>query len=209
MRAIVLANWGLGLEVLKTLHNLPDVEVELVITQFYKDIKDPWFNVVHDFATEHGIRTIEQDSVSFEEMGRLIKESKIDIGVVHAFMRIIPKEVFLLPKFGFINIHPSLLPKYRGPSPTRSVLQDGESETGLTCHYIDEGVDTGDIIYQLSTPVEPEDTVGTIIEKMKGLVGPLLIESLSRSEDPDFRPRTQDNKRAGNTEKLAKRLELS
>jgi len=167
---------------------LPDVEIALVVTQYQKGNLDQWFNAVYDYAVENGYRVIVQESASFEYLREMIIKSNIDLLISHAFMRILPKTLFSAPKYGSINIHPSLLPKYRGPSPTEWVISKGEKVTGLTCHYIDEGIDTGDIIYQLDVPVEPNDTVGSIIERQKNIVAPLLAVSLSRVCDRNFKP---------------------
>ncbi|KPA10982.1 methionyl-tRNA formyltransferase, partial [Candidatus Magnetomorum sp. HK-1] len=84
---------------------------------------------------------------------------KVELIISHAFMKILPKTIFAVPKYGCINIHPSLLPNYRGASPTKMILCNKEKETGLTSHYIDEGIDTGNIIYQVKIPVYLNDTV--------------------------------------------------
>ena len=188
IKTTILANWGLGLEVLKSLHRMPDLEVALVVTQYQKMSSDPWFNVVYNFAIDQGYKTVVQKSISFDELEELIVKLNIDLLISHAFMRILPKKVFSAPKYGSINIHPSLLPKYRGPSPTYWALKNGEKETGLTTHFIDEGIDTGDIIAQRIVPLESGDNFQTVIGKMKPLVNTLLDESIERVLDGKFIP---------------------
>jgi len=189
-----LANWGLGLELLKTLHLRNDVAIKLVITQYKKNVLDIWYNSVYDFACEKGYKTVDQRSISFNELKKYITKSKIDILVTHAFMKILPKEVFSAPKYTSINIHPSLLPKYRGPSPTYWVLKNRDKTTGLTCHYIDEGVDTGDIISQSITIVQPDDTIDSIIEKQKLTLNDLVDDCIKKIVDPAFIPELQKEK---------------
>jgi methionyl-tRNA formyltransferase len=205
MKIILMANWGLGLEVLKSLHRMPDADLKLVITQYLEGSDDPWFNSVHDFAVGKGYPTAIQNSLCFEDLRRMIVALGIDLLVCHAYMRILPRDVFSAPLHGSINIHPSLLPKYRGAAPTEWVLRNGDKVTGLTCHYIDDGIDTGDIIHQLEVPVETGDDIGALIEKQKLIVGPLLSESLSRIMDPNFRPTRQKSQLAGNAPKSASR----
>lgn len=196
MKVILLANWGLGLEILKVLHRLPNIGIELVVTRFIEDSADRWENVVHDFSLEQGCRTKRQETLSFSELKDEIERSETDLMITHAYMKILKRKVFSAPKYGSVNIHPSLLPKYRGPSPTCWVLKNKEHETGLTCHYIDEGVDTGDIVHRVRIPVKPDDTVSSIIERQKTVVEELMIESLARIMDDGFHPLPQDS-RAG------------
>ncbi len=188
MKVILLVNWGVGLEILKALHCLSDIEIALIVTRYIEKSRDKWDNAVYDFSCKQGYKTIQQEKISFCELKEEIEQSEIDLLISHAFMRIFPKEVFSVPKYGSINIHASLLPKYRGPSPTYWVLKNREKVTGLTCHYIDEGTDTGDIIFQVKVPVKSDDTVNSIIERQKTAVKELMIESLSRIKEPSFHP---------------------
>ncbi|MBW2618917.1 MAG: hypothetical protein JRC92_08590, partial [Deltaproteobacteria bacterium] len=114
----------------------------------------------------------------------------------HAYMKILHRQIYTASTFGGINIHPSLLPRHRGPSPTYWVLKNKEPETGLTCHYIDDGIDTGEIISQVSIPVTPHDALGSIIEKQKRALWTVLPQALDRVKDPTFAPRPQDNSQA-------------
>jgi methionyl-tRNA formyltransferase len=193
MKVIVLANWGIGYEVLKALDRLSDTEIFLVVTRYDVNNRDKWYNIVYNFACQCGYKTKFERFISFDELRESILKSDIDVLVSHAFMRILPKAAFSAPKYGSINIHASLLPKYRGPSPTYWVLKNKETVTGLTCHYIDEGVDTGDIIYQVEVPVKSDDTIETIIEKQKKITGLLITESLARITNKNFHPLPQNN----------------
>ncbi len=206
MKVILLANWGMGLEILKALHVLPDVNIFRVITRFNPNSADKWENAVYEFCCDYGYRTVIQEKISFEELRHLITDSETDLMIAHAFMRILPKEILILPKYGVINIHPSLLPKYRGPSPTFWVLRNREKITGLTCHYMDEGIDTGDIIYQTEIPVKPDDTVASIIDRQKTVVRGLIIESLSRITSDEFRPTPQVSELASYAPKPEKQI---
>lgn len=196
LKIILLANWGLGLEVLKVLDSLPCVELDGVVSQFVEQSDDPWKNSVYNFARERGYTVFSQKDVNFEKLREIIIENQIDLLVSHSFMRIIPPSVLSAPKRGCINIHAALLPRHRGPSPTYWVLKNREKETGLTCHFMDEGIDTGDIIYQLKIPVLDDDNIGMVIERQKTIVKALLVESFARLLDVNFVPQIQNSAEA-------------
>lgn len=191
LNLLLILNWGLGLEILKTLDAIKAVRICGVITQYDERSENEWFNAVYDFSASRGFRVIDQCKINFTEMKRFIKEQDIDIMITHSFMKKIPGDVFTAPRYGGINIHPSLLPKYRGSSPTYWVLKNKEKKTGLSCHIISEGIDEGAIINQAEVPVEEGDTIGTIIEKQKRAVPDLLNEALSLITDEDFKPKPQ------------------
>jgi len=186
MKIALLLNWGLGLEVLKVFHSLQNIDISFVVTQFDPESTDIWKNVVYNHSLMLGYKTISQEKLSFEKLQKEIEENDVDLLLSHAFMKIFPKSIIIAPKFGCINIHASLLPKYRGASPTKLVLKNKEKQTGLTTHYINEGIDTGDIIFQIKIPVKTDDTEDSIIERLKSVVKKLIIESLSRINDPKF-----------------------
>ena len=188
MKVLLLLNWGLGYEILKVFHKLPGVFIIMVVTRHNKDKANTckWENIVYNFSKKHGYKTIDQERISFEDLKQIIDKNKIDLLVSHAYMKIIPKKVFMAPKLGSINIHASLLPKYRGPSPVYWLLKNKDKTTGLTCHFIDEGVDKGDIIFQKAINVEPDDNIDSIIERQKIIVEDLIVESMTRVQDPDF-----------------------
>jgi len=188
IKAVLFLNWGVGLEILKTLHNLDYVEVILVVTKYKKDSRDKCVNAVFDFANKHEYKMIHENDITYKFLEYFMIESNTDVLITHAFMHILPKEVFSSPKYGSINIHPSLLPKYKGPSPHYWVIKNKEKLTGLTCHYIDEGIDTGHIIYQVEIPIEENETIDTLLKKQKVKIKQLLIESLLRIKNSNFKP---------------------
>lgn len=191
MNVLLMANWGMGLEIFKALHKHPDIHKMVVVTKYKPAGGDPWENVLYSDSLRLGYKTIVEDMISFRELLEIIYKDHIDLLVAHAFMKILPEFVFNAPPKGSINIHASLLPEYRGASPSKQVLQNKEMKTGLTCHYIDKGIDTGDIISQVDIEVEPCDTVASLIEKGKRKVGLLINESLSLINDASFVPKKQ------------------
>lgn len=192
LRVCVFANWGLGCELLKILHRRQDIDIRMVVTNYNHKSQDPYINSVYDFAAAHRFFIIKQKHVDFQDMLGFVKKENIDLTIIHAFMKLLPAYLFSAPRLGSINIHSSLLPRYRGPSPTYWVLKNRESVTGLTCHVIDQGMDTGPVISQVTVAVVPGDTIGSIIEKQKEVLELLISESLARITDPDFTPTPQD-----------------
>ena len=111
-----------------------------------------------------------------------LKSLRPDIIVVVAYGRILPKEILDVPQFGCINVHASLLPKYRGAAPVQWALLKGEKETGVTIMKINELLDTGDIILQEKVEIEDRDTAETLAKKLFNLGGKLLLQALERIE---------------------------
>jgi methionyl-tRNA formyltransferase len=121
---------------------------------------------------------------------------KPDLIAVAAFGRILPKIILDLPPKGCINVHASLLPKYRGAGPIQWAIMRGERETGITIMLMDEGMDTGAILLQETVLIAPDDTAGTLSARLAEVGGRLLIETLSRLEKGAVTPRPQDSSRA-------------
>ena len=105
-----------------------------------------------------------------------------DVIAVAAFGQILPKAVLDLPRFGCINVHTSLLPKYRGAAPIQQAILDGEERTGVTIMDMAEGIDTGDMILQRAIPIEPDDTGESLTDKLAALGGEMLVEALAQIE---------------------------
>lgn len=163
--------------VLKMLHE--NYQVILVVTQpdkkvGRKQILTP--SSIKSFALEHGISVFQPNKIreDFEE----IMELKPDIIITCAYGQIVPKSVLDCPKLGCINVHASLLPKYRGGAPIHKALINGEKETGITIMYMNEGMDTGDIIEKKVCKIEDNDNVGTLHDKLSEMGATLLKEVL-------------------------------
>jgi len=141
----------------------------------------------NELINDLGYKTFDQGTLSFKDIKDIIIDNNIDLMVTHAYMKIIPEDLFLLPQKKSINIHASLLPKYRGACPAKWVLENKEKQTGLTCHYIDKGIDTGDIICQVTVEVKKNDKVEDIIERSKAKVPHLINDSLNKINDKAFK----------------------
>lgn len=109
----------------------------------------------------------------------LLKGLSPDVIVVVAFGRILPRDILVLPEYGCINVHASLLPKYRGAAPIHWAVINGEKSTGITTMYMDEGLDTGDMILREAVPIHEEDNVGDLHDRMASLGASLLTKTLS------------------------------
>ena len=106
-----------------------------------------------------------------------------DLIVVVAYGRILPRAVLELPRYGCINVHASLLPKYRGAAPIQWAILDGETETGVTIMQMDAGLDTGDMLLVKKTPIDPEETAEMLFERLSALGAQALAEILPRLDD--------------------------
>ena len=133
-----------------------------------------------------------------------LRERAPDLAVVVAFGSILSRELLRAPRLGCINLHGSLLPDYRGASPVQRALWDGRLATGVTTLWMDEGIDTGDLILQHWTPILPEDDGDSLARRLAALGAPLLVESVRRAMRGDA-PRVPQDRGAGSyARKLAK-----
>ena len=132
----------------------------------------------------------------------LLRSTNYDFFVVAAYGRIIPKEIFDIPRLGTIGVHPSLLPKYRGASPIQSAILGGDKETGVTLFIIDEKVDHGAIVSDIKYQVSSSDTYKTLEQKLAALSVQLLIETLPKFVKGEIVPQLQDESKATYTKKF-------
>ena len=121
---------------------------------------------------------------------------KPDMIAVAAFGRILPPVILTLPPLGCINVHGSLLPKYRGAAPIQWAIINGETETGITTMLMDEGMDTGAILLQEAIPITTHETSGTLAPRLAELGGKLLVETITRLKAGTLVPQPQDTSRA-------------
>lgn len=129
---------------------------------------------------------------------------KFDLAILVAYGKIIPRDILSIPRYGFINVHPSLLPKYRGPSPIQSAILTGEGKTGVTIMLLDEKVDHGPILAQQEVIIEENDTHASLIEKLGKLGANLLIETLPYYLDGSLKLQPQNHSLATLTKHVKK-----
>ena len=127
---------------------------------------------------------------------KLLDKAGLDLIVVVAYGKILPAELLAFPRLGCWNVHGSLLPKYRGAAPIQWSVLDGESETGVTLMQMDVGMDTGHMLLQRSIPIAPEDTAGTMYEKLAPVGAEVLREGLRRLKEGTLVAEKQDDARA-------------
>ena len=128
-----------------------------------------------------------------EESMRVLRETAPDLIVVTAYGQILPKEILELPKYGCINIHASLLPKYRGAAPINWVLLNGEKETGVTSMQMSEGLDTGDMLIKRATPIGENETCEELYARLSAMGGEVLAETIDALEKGSLSPEVQDD----------------
>lgn len=139
---------------------------------------------VKEYAESKGIKVFQTGKIrNDEELINTIRSLKPDVIVVVAFGQILPETVLNIPKYGSINVHASLLPKYRGAAPIQWAVINGEEETGITTMYMDKGMDTGDMILKERVKIEPSDTFGDVYLKLKKVGGKLIVETLEKVAD--------------------------
>ncbi|HIZ78748.1 MAG TPA: methionyl-tRNA formyltransferase [Candidatus Lachnoclostridium stercorigallinarum] len=137
---------------------------------------------VKEKALELGIPVYQPAKVREPEFVELLREMAPDAIVVVAFGQILPKAILEIPKYGCINIHASLLPKYRGAAPIQWAVIDGEKETGVTTMFMNEGLDTGDMLEKAAVPLDEKETGGSLHDKLSALGGNLILSTLKGLE---------------------------
>ncbi|MCR4791387.1 MAG: methionyl-tRNA formyltransferase [Lachnospiraceae bacterium] len=171
-------------------------EITAVVTQPDKPkgrSGKPVFSPVKEVAVAHGIPVLQPERIKRPEETARLLEYPSDIYVVAAFGQILSGEILNQPRLGCINVHASLLPKYRGASPIQRVILDGEKQTGITIMQMDEGLDTGDILYSKSIDIASDETFESLHDKLMELGGEALTEALPLIEAGTVTPVKQDD----------------
>ena len=169
-------------------------EITAVVTQPDKPkgrSGEPMASPVKICAEKAGIPVLQPKRVKAPEAVAELKSYPADVYIVAAFGQILSQEILDIPRLGCLNIHASLLPRYRGASPIQHAIIDGEKETGITIQQMDAGVDTGDILYKTSIPIERDDNYETLHDKLMKLGGEAVTETLSLLEQGKLTPEKQ------------------
>lgn len=161
---------------------------------------------VKALAQDHGIPVLQFERIKAQEGIDAIKAIVPDIIITAAFGQIIPKAILDIPRLGCVNVHASLLPKYRGAAPIQWAIINGEKETGVTIMYMDAGLDTGDIISSVSVPINDETTGGELYERLSVLGADLLIKTLKDMENGTASRKKQRESEASYFPPLSKSL---
>lgn len=152
------------------------------------------FSPVKEFALSHGLTVHQPQRIKTEETKQLFASHDADLAVVVAYGRILPEEFLRAPARGCINVHFSLLPKYRGAAPTNWAIVNGESETGVTTMFMEPTLDTGPILLQQATPIGESETAPQLMQRLSETGAELLSETLARLDE--LRPQPQDDAQA-------------
>ncbi len=148
---------------------------------------------VKQTALELDYPVIQPNSIKTPEFVDRIKSLKLDFQVVIAYGKILPENVLALPRFGTINIHASLLPKLRGAAPIQWAVINGDTETGICSMLMDKGMDTGDVLLTAREPILPEDTAGSLHDRLAGIGATVLIDTLNSYADDTIQPIPQNH----------------
>ncbi len=132
------------------------------------------------------------EPAKLKEFANQIGGESFDLFALASYGRILPQALLDLPKLGALNVHPSLLPKYRGATPVQTALRNGDTETGVTIMLMDAGMDTGDIVLQERVPIEPDDTYGTLHDRLALYGGELLGGALDLAANGALSRRAQE-----------------
>ena len=159
-------------------------------------------------ANREGIKVYQPLKVRDEEFVKTLRAYNPDVMVVVAFGQIIPLSILKMPKFGCVNIHGSLLPKYRGAAPIQWAVLDGEKETGITTILMDEGIDTGDILLKKTIKIDTDETSGSLFDKLMALGAETILETLDELEKGSLTPIKQGENPTAYAKMLTKAMGL-
>lgn len=155
-------------------------------------------------AEEYGIPVYQPETLKGDAFAELLSEIKPELIAVVAYGKILPKNVIEYPTHGCINVHASLLPKYRGAAPMQRAIMNGESETGVTIMYMDEGLDTGDMLFSEAFPIEKNDNFETVHDKTAELGARMLSFAIDKIERGEVTRTRQDGSQASYAQKIEK-----
>jgi methionyl-tRNA formyltransferase len=147
---------------------------------------------IKEVAAEKGIEVLQPKSIKDPDFFDRLSAMKPEIIVVVAYGKILPAQILELPSHGCVNVHASLLPKYRGAAPIQWAIINGEKKTGITTMLMDKGLDTGDVLLQEETDIYDEDNAGTLGRRLADVGASLLIETIEKIKDGSVRPVPQE-----------------
>lgn len=147
---------------------------------------------VKEFADEHGIPVFQPESLKLEIVKNSIEALAPDLIVVVAYGKLLPKFILEYPRYGCINVHGSLLPKYRGSAPIHWAVINGETKTGVTTMYMAEELDAGDILLTRETPIGETEIAGEVYDRLAVIGADLLLETIEKLEAGEITPLPQD-----------------
>ena len=195
-----------------TLQKMIDMGIEItaVVTQPDKAKglgKKVIYSPVKECALAHDLPVYQPVRIRKEpEFIQTLRDMQPDVIVVVAFGQILPKEILDIPRLGCVNVHASLLPKFRGAAPIQWSIIDGEEVTGVTTMLMDAGLDTGDMLLKAEIPMDPKETGGSLHDKLAAVGGELLEKTLIGLEAGTIVPEKQDDSQAGEYARMGQRI---
>ena len=163
---------------------------------------------VKTWAVEHNIKVLQPERIKTEEFTAKLEELKPDLIVVVAFGQILSQKILDLPKYGCINVHASLLPRYRGAAPIEWSIINGENKTGVTTMMMDAGLDTGDMLIKREVEIDENMILPELHDKLKALGAEALIETIDKLFAGTLKPQKQDNSQSNYAPMLTKETGL-
>ncbi len=160
-------------------------------------------SAVKEYALEKGLKVLQPEKLKDEDFVRELQQLQPDIIVVVAF-RILPREVYTIAKYGSFNLHASLLPKYRGAAPINWTIINGEKESGVTTFFLQDKVDTGNVILQKKVSIDESDTAGTLHDKLMEIGKSAVLETVKIIEEGAVEVIEQDDSESSPAPKIFK-----
>jgi methionyl-tRNA formyltransferase len=159
---------------------------------------------VKELALAHGIEVRQPETLKDAATQQALSELKPDVMIVAAYGLLLPAAVLAIPRLGCLNIHASLLPRWRGAAPIQRAILEGDSETGVTIMQMDVGLDTGDMLYKITTPITAEDNAQRLHDRLAELGAQAIVEALVALQAGTLTPQPQDDALANYAKKLNK-----
>jgi methionyl-tRNA formyltransferase len=184
-KVLYFGSWGYGRAGLEALLSLQQVEIRKVFSKWDLSHPDPYLNQVYKVAVHNGLSIVNSDrhSISKEVFWRSIRDTgKVDFIISCCFDRFFPQSILSFPQIASLNVHPSLLPKYRGVKPLENALANGETRIGVTLHELVKELDAGDIILQKAVGINHSDTYGYLYNVQCRLIKNCLAEFFADPE---------------------------
>jgi len=199
MRIVFCGTPEFAVPSLKRLLAEPGITIEAVVTQPDRPSgrgQEVRSSAVKDVALEAGLYVYQPEKMKSDSAFDFFKRVEPDVVVIIAYGQIIPKRLIEIPRLGWINLHGSLLPHYRGAAPIHWAIVNGETRSGLTSMQIDPGLDSGPILLQVEMDIGPDETAPEVARRMAEAGAPLMVETLRKLERGEITPVAQDHEHA-------------
>ena len=209
MKLLFYGTGPLGVPSLDALHKTPNYDLRAVFTQPDRPAGRGMKlrpSAIKQYALDNNIPIHQPEKINHDL--ELVRSYKPDAVVVASYGQILSPELIAIPPKGTINIHASLLPKYRGAAPIQFAIMNGESETGITTFFIEKGLDTGDMLIMKKLPITDEDTAGSIHDKLAGLGVEAILETLDGIASGQLSGTPQNDELASHAPKITKEMAL-